>query len=191
MEKNKKIQLHLGCGKVYIPGFLHIDLDDFPHIDFRHNIATLPMFQNNSVDLIYSCGTFEYFDREEGKEVLGEWRRVLKPKGALRLSVPDFEGIAKVYLKYKKNLEHRGILGPLYGRMKITDPESEKFIYQKTVYDFNSLKRMLLKAGFKNVRRYDWRKTIHKKYDDTSQAYIPHMRKNSGLLIALNVEAQK
>ena len=26
-------KLHLGCGKVYIPGFIHVDLMDFDHID--------------------------------------------------------------------------------------------------------------------------------------------------------------
>ncbi|GAG94071.1 unnamed protein product, partial [marine sediment metagenome] len=33
--------------------------------------------------------------------------------------------------------------------------------------------------------------TIHKGYDDCSQSYIPHMDKEHGLLISLNVEAEK
>ena len=49
----------------------------------------------------------------------------------------------------------------------------------------------LIAAGFKDVRRYDWRQTEHKDYDDFSQAYIPHMDKENGLLISLNVEATK
>jgi hypothetical protein len=79
------------------------------------------------------------------------------------------------------------ILGPLYGRMEING----KYIYHKTVYDFVSLKKVLEEAGFKNVRKYDWRKTIHKDYDDHSQAYYPHMQKETGILISLNVEATK
>ena len=190
-NKNKEIKLHLGCGKKYIPGFIHIDLDSFPHIDYRHEISELPMFGNNSVGLIYVCHAFEYFDRQEARQVLKEWRRVLKPGGTLRLAVPDFEAIVKAYLKYKKDLDHRGILGPLYGRIEIKTKKGKKIFYHKTVYDFNSLKKMLKAAGFKNIRRYDWRKTIHKNYDDFSQAYIPHLQKNKGLLISLNVEAQK
>jgi len=114
----------------------------------------------------------------------------LKRGGILRVAVPDFEAIVKVYLKYK-DLNHRGILGPLYGRMVIKTPEGEKIIYHKTVYDFKSLKEVLESVGFKDVRRYDWRKTIHKDYDDFSQAYIPHMDKEHGILISLNVEAKK
>jgi predicted SAM-dependent methyltransferase len=182
------IRLHLGCGKRYIPGFIHIDLADFPHIDYKHDIRHLPMFAENSVDLIYCCHAFEYFDRVEGLEVLGEWYRVLKPGGILRLAVPDFEALVKVYLQYGDlSLIH----GPLYGRMAIHTPTGEKVIYHKTVYDFSSLKEILEKAGFRNVRRYDWRKTIHKDYDDYSQAYIPHMDKEHGMLISLNVEANK
>ena len=41
------------------------------------------------------------------------------------------------------------------------------------------------------MRTYDWEKTIHKDYDDYSQAYIPHMQKDTGLMMSLNVEAIK
>lgn len=183
--------LHLGCGKKFIPGFVHVDLDNFPHIDYRHEISSLPMFKNNSADLIYACHAFEYFDRQQAEEVLKEWRRVLKSGGILRLAVPDFEAMVKVYLKYAKDLEHRGILGPLYGRIEIKTPKGKKTIYHKTTYDFKSLKRLLENCGFRKVGRYDWRKTIHKDYDDFSQAYIPHLDKEKGLLISLNVEARK
>ena len=148
------------------------------------------MFSDNSVDLIYTSHSFEYFDRSEGEHVLKEWRRVLKPGGILRIAVPDFEAIVKVYLKQNKDLEHKGILGPLYGKMLIKEKGKDKTIYHKTAYDFKSLKKVLQSAGFKNIHRYDWRKTIHKDYDDHSQAYIPHMDKK-GILISLNLEAKK
>lgn len=184
------LKLHLGCGKNYIPGFIHIDLADFPHIDYKNDIGDLSMFDDNSVDLIYSSHSLEYFDREEAKEVLKEWYRVLKPEGKLRLAVPDFGAIVRVYLKHG-DLNHRGILGPLYGKMAIKTSEDEKIIYHKTAYDFESLKKLLGSVGFQNIRTYDWRETIHKNYDDYSQSYIPHMDKEHGLLISLNVEAIK
>ena len=40
----------------------------------------------------------------------------------------------------------------------------------------------------REVRRYDWRETEHANVDDFSQAYIPHMDKERGVLISLNVE---
>lgn len=187
---NREIKLHLGCGKRFIQGFVHIDLDDYPHIDYKSEISNLSMFEDNSADLIYCSHALEYFDRQEVQKVLKEWHRVLKKGGILRVAVPDFEAIVKVYQRYK-DLKHQGILGPLYGRIVIKTPEGEKIVYHKTVYDFESLKRVLESVDFKNVHRYDWRKTIHKDYDDFSQAYIPHMEMEHGILISLNVEAEK
>jgi predicted SAM-dependent methyltransferase len=182
------IQLHLGCGKRYVPGFIHIDMDDFPHIDYQTRIDRLPMFANESVELIYCCHAFEYFDRVEAAGVLSEWYRVLRPEGILRLAVPDFAALVSVY---KKSGNLNEILGPLYGRIVIHAMQGDQIIYHRTAYDFESLREICLGAGFRSVRRYDWRETIHNDFDDFSQAYKPHMDKDHGILISLNVEAVK
>ena len=180
------LQLHLGCGPRRLPGFVHVDLADFEHIDYRHDIAALPMFGDETVDLIYCAHALEYFDRRQVLKVLAEWRRVLKAGGLLRLAVPDFEALAAVYREYGDlNL----IIGPLYGRMAVAGETDA--IYHKTVYDFQALAAVLKQAGFSDIRRYDWRRTRHLDYDDFSQAYIPHMDKTNGKLISLNVEARK
>jgi len=142
------MKINLGCGKNYIPGFVHVDLDDYPHIDHRSNVRDLSFFSDNSSDLIYASHLLEYFNREEIKSVLKEWCRVLKPKGILRIAVPDFEAIVKVSQKYQ-DLDHQGILGPLYGRCHI-NPLGKKIdiFYHKTIYDFKSLKKILINAGF-------------------------------------------
>ena len=183
------MKLHLGCWKRNIPGFVHVDLCDLPHIDYQHEVYPLPMFKDGSAELIYSSHVIEYYDREEIKLVFAEWGRVLQPGGTLRLAVPDFAALIKVY---EKTGDLAKILGPLYGRMVVHMKDGEqKLIYHRTVYDFKSLKQTLEECGFKDVRRYDWRKTIHKDYDDHSQAYFPHMDKEHGLLTSLNVEATR
>lgn len=181
-------RLHLGSGKRYIPGFVHVDLADFPHIDHNHDVRTLPMFVDGSVDLVYASHVLEYFDRIESLNVLAEWRRVLRPGGTLRLAVPDFQALLDVYGHYGK-LDM--VLGPLYGRMAVGAPDGQHIVYHRTVYDFESLGALLESAGFEDVRRYDWRQTLHRDYDDFSQAYVPHMDKENGRLISLNVEADK
>ena len=79
------------------------------------------------------------------------------------------------------------ILGPLYGKM----PMGKETIYHKTTYDFNSLENLLIDLGLKEIKKYDWEDTEHSKFDDHSQAYIPHMDKDNGTLISLNVECKK
>tara|TARA_A100001515_G_C4585472_1_gene214337 strand:- start:188 stop:769 length:582 start_codon:yes stop_codon:yes gene_type:complete len=187
-----KIKLHVGCGKRHLPGFVHIDQDDLPHIDHCRDISDLSIYDDNTVDEIYSCGVVVYFDRVEIVEVLKEWRRVLKPGGVLRTSIADFEKMVQVYFDSEKTLESRGILGPLFGRWEIQDKETgeKKFIYQRTTYDFESIKKVLESCGFENVGRYDWRTFLPEGYDDYSRAYIPHMDE-SGLHLSLNVACQK
>jgi predicted SAM-dependent methyltransferase len=181
------LQLHLGCGRRFIPGFIHVDLADFPHIDHRTQINDLAMFSDHSAALIYCCHAFEYFDRIEAADALREWKRVLQPGGILRLAVPDFEALIDVY---RQTGDLNRVLGPLFGRIEIATPEPA-VLYHRTTYDFASLKSVLEEAGFEGSRRYDWRETSHHNHDDFSQAYFPHMDKDRGLLVSLNVEAQK
>lgn len=177
-----EIKLHLGCGQRYIPGFVHVDTREFPHIDYVASADKLSMFQTGSVALVYCAHILEHFPRHETENVLREWHRVLRPGGILRLAVPDFEKLVEVYHK-TGNLSL--ILGPLVGGQNY--PGNTHYM----VFDYATLARMLEKVGFRNVRRYDWRQTVHKDYDDFSQAYIPHMDKERGILISLNVEAEK
>ena len=181
-------QLHLGCWHRNIPGFINVDLCDMPHINFKSGIDDLSMFENDSVDLIYSSHSFEYFDRMEAIRVLNEWRRVLKKGGVLRLAVPDFDQLLKVY---EKTGQIESILGPLYGKMQIDTEKEKKVLYHKTTYTFDSLKKLLEDNGFTGIKRYNWQDTIHKDYDDHSQAYFPHMDKDNGILISLNIETIK
>jgi predicted SAM-dependent methyltransferase len=184
IDPGTKLKLHLGCGKRRLPGFVHVDRANFPHIDFRSGVDRLDMFENDAAELIYSSHVLEYFDRIEARRVLEEWKRVLCPGGVLRLAVPDFQALSEVYfLDHKVDL----ILGPLYGRMDVDGAT----IYHKTAYDFDSLQELLEQCGFQEVSRYNWRETIHLHVDDHSQAYIPHMDKDHGKLISLNVQCSK
>ena len=187
MEKNMK--LHLGCGwRDFGDEWVHIDGGDYDHLN-HYDITKLP-YKDESVDLIYASHVLEYFDRDEVVPVLREWIRVLKKGGILRIAVPDFEAIATMYIMTRSTPTHYRLgsfLGPLYGKMKMGD----QTIYHKTTYDFSDLSLMLKALGISSVRRYDWRKTEHAEFDDHSQAYIPHMEKEKGTLISLNIEGIK
>lgn len=184
MGEGKKVNLG-AWNRPRIPGFLNVDLQPGDTIDYVGGIDQLPWFEDNSIDVLYSSHSFEYFDQYKAPYVLREWYRVLTPGGLLRIAVPDFEKLIEVY---HKSGDIRTILGPIYGIMPINEMWD---IQHRTMYDFKSLKEVLEQAGFKDVRRYDWQQTIHKDYDDHSQAYWPHMDKENGILISLNVEANK
>ena len=179
------LKLHIGCGKRFIPGFVNIDQVAFPHVDHVQDIHRLPNFADASASVIYACQVIEYFDRETVVEVLTEWRRVLAPGGILRLSVPNFAVISKLYQAgFKLEL----FLGTLYGRI----PDGKgAFNYHRTTYDEPSLRALLQKLGFCDISLWDWRETEHAHIDDFSQAYFPHMDKERGMLFNLNMQGRK
>ena len=181
------MKLHLGCGKRYLEGFLHIDIADFDHIDYKSSVDRLPMIDDNSVDLIYASHVIEYFDPIEVVEVLKDWKRVLKTDGILRLAVPNFQALIEIYIKTK---DIKKILGPLYG---MWETEDNKFIFHKTTYDEVSLKNILEDIGFTSVTKWRWQEVFkdNPDYDDHSQAYYPHMDKVNGLHVSLNLECIK
>jgi len=180
------MKLHLGCGERYLEGYIHIDLGDFDHIDYQIPVDDLSVFETNSIDEIYASHVIEYFDRNEVKILLKEWNRVLVDGGILRLAVPNFETLIKVY-ELTGSIDD--ILGPLYGKWNATN---ETTIYHKTVYDKESLTKVLEDATFKGIKEWDWQSVFASiNYDDHSQAYFPHMDKRNGIHVSLNLECIK
>ena len=101
------------------------------------------------------------------------------------MAVPDFEEMVSLYLECNYPLEK--FLGPLYGKMSMGD----EIIYHKTTYDFKSLKFLLESLDMKDIKKYNWIETEHSEFDDHSQAYFPHMDKDNGILMSLNMECVK
>lgn len=181
-DPNDRKKLHLGCGYLRLPGFVNIDTRDLPGVDVIAQVDKLARFEDNSVDLIYACHVLEHFPRRDTQRVLKEWYRVLKPGGSLRLSVPDFEAVVIVWEK-TRNLAL--VLGHLVGGQDY--PGNVHYM----VFDFTYLSTLLSEVGFRRIRKYDWRQTLHKDYDDRSQGYYPHLDKEHGILMSLNMEADK
>jgi len=176
------MKLHLGCGKRFIPGYVHIDAIEFPHVDHVSAVDKLDFFGNCSAHVIYACHVLEHFKRSQVKNVLTEWHRILAYGGILRLAVPDFEALCELYLR-TKSIEN--VIGPIFGR------QDYLYNFHYNVFDYHSLSCLLASCGFDNIQRYDWRLTDHATIDDYSQSYFPHLCKDDGLLLSLNVEAVK
>jgi predicted SAM-dependent methyltransferase len=183
MSEKKKLKLHLGCGTRIIPGYVNIDIQQLPGVDMVCDISKLP-YANNSVDFIYACAVLEHFGRKIWPEVLKHWYAKLNPGGTVRISTNDFEAAAD---RYRKTNNLSELLGLLIGGQK------DKYDWHGIIFDFNLLKEGLEEAGFINVRKYDWCQTDigEMGIDDYSQAYLPHMDKQHGQLMVLNIEADK
>lgn len=184
------MKLHLGCGARRIPGWVHVDLAPYPHIDVKHGVDSLPMFGDGAAETIYACHVLEHFARKETLRVLLEWRRVLKVGGTLRVCVPNFaEWTALYHDVAKTSTDPRAALDAVHG--SILGRQDHPFNVHYQAFDEVALRDALLAAGFREPRRYDWRETEHAWLDDFSQTYWPHMDKEHGRLMSLNMEATK
>ena len=179
------MKLHLGCGARHIPGFVHVDIADFPHVDYQCAVERLHMFTDGSASLVYACHVLEHFGRHEVKDVLKEWYRVLRPGGVIRLAVPDFAAVVDLYAQEGLQNGYSGLVGLVCGGQR------DQYDFHKVIFDRPFLTSLLEETGFVHVRPWDWRKTEHSHIDDYSQAYIPHMDKEHGRLMSLNLEADK
>jgi predicted SAM-dependent methyltransferase len=176
------MKLHLGCYGKKIEGFVNVDIREEVKPDLVDNVFELKKVENNSAELIYASHVLEHADYIESEAALKRWHQVLKSGGVLRLSVPDMEAHFAHYF-YHKNL--RALNSALWGSQR------HPYDYHKNGWDFNQLKKELIEIGFTDIKRYDWRKTEHCSVDDYSQAYFPHMDKENGKLMSLNIEATK
>jgi len=179
------MNLHLGCGRKHIPGFVHVDIEPFPHVDHVNPAERLDFIENNTVDLIYACHLLEHYGRHEVRNVLAEWHRVLRPGGILRLAVPDFAAVCHLYDSEGLKDGYSGLVGLVCGGQRNCSD------FHKIVFDEAFLTCLLRKTGFRHVRPWDWRTTEHAMIDDYSQAYLPHLDKENGSLMSLNLEGIK
>src|SRR4030095_1819575 len=169
-------RLHIGSGKVYLPGFLNVDLFYNAKADLYCDMFRLPL-EPESFDLVYSAHVLEHTHRHSVLAVLHHWRSLVKKGGILRLAVPDFNAIARWYFLHPEQI---GLLqGLLYGGQDA--PLNEHHL----AFDRASLENMLSAVGFAIIRDWDWRLTCHAEFDDFSQAYLPKLDKQNGTLMSL------
>jgi SAM-dependent methyltransferase len=174
------MKLHVGCGLRQIPGFYHVDLVRYDHVDLVAPAWDLCL-PDGAATLVYACHVLEHMRRPAYLNALREFHRVLQPGGILRVAVPNMREWCAVYLETGSlELAH----GSIYGRQDY----EENTHYQG--FDEAKLSADLLAAGFAEPRRYDWRETEHAQVDDLSQTYLPHLDR-AGRLMSLNMEATR
>jgi predicted SAM-dependent methyltransferase len=153
MTSKQPVRLHIGCNTTKINNFVNIDARQTSATDIVHNCANLSIFDNDSVDFIFSHAFFEHLYYGERPLLLKDAYRVLNSQGILYFTgIPDFESIARAYLEKRQgNLSARFDLWEVY-RYTHGDPESVSgwWIEQlhKTLFDTETLRAILLQSGF-------------------------------------------
>ena len=95
---NTNQYLNLGCGDRFNASWTNINFVSTGQGVIAHNLKQGIPFPDNSFDVVYHSHVLEHFPKEEAEPFIRECYRVLRPKGILRVVVPDLEQIAKMYL---------------------------------------------------------------------------------------------
>jgi SAM-dependent methyltransferase len=182
-KSDDQVKINLGCGDRPISGFLNVDCRDIVGIEYPNTeIDKLACFSDDFADYAYASHVLEHIPREKTMLTLLEWNRILKVGGMLRIAVPDWDSIVKLY---SKTHDLTNLINFTYGGRE--DPSNCHY----RAFNYEILKTLLWEAGFKRISRYDWRETEHADHDDFSQAYVPHMDTENGILMSLNVQCVK
>lgn len=121
---------------------------------------------SNSVDIVYASHVFEHLSLTSAKVFLEEAYRTLKPKGVIRVVVPDLYKLSKKYVEdYEKSIgdSSKCFLYWLNLNQENTYSSNRNFIEKclnllqdyphqhKYMYDSLSLKKILSDHGFKDI----------------------------------------
>ena len=138
----EQVKLNFGCGANRIPGWQNFDED----VEIGKNLP----FLDNYADFVFAEHVVEHVDYYQAIEFLHECRRVLKPGGIVRISVPSIENVMKrgdpAYFRFTTKWQPDATArGALYA-----------LLYKhghKAAWTDSMLEATLFFAGFKNVTR--------------------------------------
>lgn len=98
------MKLHLGCGQVYLNGYVNIDFPLSEHTVQVKSVAdeyadlTKLSYDEGSIDEVRLHHVYEHFPRHIAIALLASWQTWLKKGGKIHIEVPDFDESAKVVL---------------------------------------------------------------------------------------------
>jgi predicted SAM-dependent methyltransferase len=156
--KRKKIQhltlLNVGCGPFPNKSFINLDYCWTPEIDICWDITRKPYpLKSSSLEGIYTEHCLEHIGLSDFEKNMHEFFRLLKPGGTVRIIMPDGEIYLDIYQKRKngENIQmpfEKEYISPMARINGIFRNHGHRFIY-----DFHTVKKLLEKAGFKDIKK--------------------------------------
>ena len=176
-----KVLIHLGCGDIASPEFINVDCRPASHVHYVRDVCDLSIFSDNYADLVYASHVLEHIRRAAMRRTLWEWRRIIKPGGLLRLSVPDFDALVTIYQTCGNDID--SIADPLMGGQ-----DYDQNVHY-SVFNSEYLTRLLKEARFQNVREWDPQRVDYHDFEDWASKTIE--RGGKQYRVSLNLEAVK
>ena len=146
--------LNLGSGPRGLKDPHWVNVDGFPDTNVQYLLdfgKPLP-FYNASFDGVFCEHVMEHFTREDGERIAREVHRILRPGGCFRIVVPDGELALRRYFEAPEELVERRGKGE-GTPMEIVNLYFRQRYEHQFAYDWSTMEKMLLSAGFGVVNR--------------------------------------
>lgn len=145
------MKLHVGCGEVYLDGWINVDLDS-PKADLKHDVRNQLPYADNSVDFIFSEHFIEHIAVDDAVKFFKECFRVLKLGGVMRVGTPSLDYILFRHFFFWKKQNWIKKYG--YDFVK-TNAELMNINFREWghqyLYNKKELKRRLNESGFSRI----------------------------------------
>ena len=151
LQSIRPLRLHLGSASNRLPGWVNVDLvRPGRALDLYWDLRRPIPFPDSSVDAIFAEHLLEHLPFPAGIRLLRECRRVLRPGGIVRVGVPDLDRYVASYLG-RDDIIERVRPGRPTRAIALGEPF---FLYgHRCMYDFETMRRALVDAGFIKVER--------------------------------------
>lgn len=162
-------KLHLGCGLHRIDGWLNSDLSPRAKSVVMVDVTKQFPFADEAFDYVFSEHMIEHLSYAEGRRMLDECFRVLRPGGTLRLSTPDLSFLIGLYGKEKSMLQDRYIRWVTEKFIGGAPVCEDTFVINNFVrnwghtfiYDEKTLRLSLEKSQFTAIVRCNLNESVH------------------------------
>jgi predicted SAM-dependent methyltransferase len=156
----RPLYLNLGSGPRGLRDDHWVNVDGVfdTNVDYRIDFNRPLPFDDESFDGVFCEHVLEHFTLADGEQLAREAHRVLRPSGCLRIVAPDAALIMRHYFdRPDELLAHRGP-GAGETAMEVINAHFHQRYEHQFVYDWPTLERMLLRAGYRKVVRVGYRK---------------------------------
>lgn len=160
--KNHKIKkLQLGCGDNSLRSWLNSDkngIGSVVPIDVTRNFP----LSDSSFHYVFCEHLIEHLIQDQGKKMLAEIIRILKPGGKVRIATPDLKFLIDLYTIQKTTLQKKYIRWTIANNFNRLNQGEESYVINnffnawghQFIYDFETLKSMLEQTGFIKITRF-------------------------------------
>ena len=150
---------NLGAGPRYLDGYCNADFFTFnflrtllgkpqQHTDWEVDLRYRLNCNNDFFEGVLIEHTLEHLAAKDALNLMKEMRRIIRPGGRLRVSVPD---LRKYIQFYNGELPH----GKFYNWAETPSEAIWSLAYNfghHSIYDYHLMEKLLKRAGFSNVR---------------------------------------